>query len=452
MDRTASHPTDNLVTQRGEPVADPAQVPEPKRADPGRLMRMIEEIAEIGRGPTGITRLAFTKDEQEAHELVRSWLSDLGFRVWRDAIGNTIAELQGHDPDLPAIGIGSHLDSVPHGGRFDGIAGVVSAVEVSRLIVENEVSLHHPIRVVAFAAEEGARFGEPCIGSKAAAGWWSTRGLDRLRDSEGVTAAEAMRAVGLKPENVEECRWQPSDWVAFLELHIEQARLLETSRSRIGVVDMVSGSTRVEFSVRGQAQHSGGTPMSQRADALAAASEMVLFAEGLANDPRYRGARATVGRFDVFPNSITTIPGLVRFVLDVRDTDSPRQRRGASELVRSFQQICERRGVDLEFEVIADTSPVVLPTWLREIIMKSCEMANVPYRVMASGAGHDSQIINSVIPAGMVFVPSKGGLSHVPEEWTSATDLAAGATVLLDSIARLDDFLAGLPKDSANAP
>lgn len=190
--------------------------------------------------------------------------------------------------------------------------------------------------------------------------------------------------------------------------------------------------------------------MSLRTDALAAASEMVLLAERLANDPRYRGTRATIGRLDVFPNSITTIPGMVRFVLDVRDTDGPRQRKAASEIVRGFEQACERRGVLLDFEVIADTSPVVLPTWLREILMESSEKVGVSYRVMASGAGHDSQIINSVVPAGMVFVPSKGGLSHVPEEWTSATDLATGATVLFDSIRRLDAFLANLPKDTAN--
>jgi hydantoinase/carbamoylase family amidase len=450
MGEMASHDTDE-APRAGEPADDVDQVPsEGVGADPGRLLKMIEEVAEIGRGAAGISRLAFSKDEQSAHELVDIWLSDLGFHVRRDAIGNTIAELPGRDPSLPAIGLGSHLDSVPHGGRFDGVAGVVAAIEVARMIVHGGITLHHPLRVVAFAAEEGARFGEPCIGSKAVAGWWSTGSLDRIRDAEGVTAAEAMRSVSLRPEDVEECQWQSSDWAAFLELHIEQASVLETTRTRIGVVDTVSGSTRVAFSVHGQAQHSGGTPMSLRTDALAAASEMVLFAERLANDPHYRGTRATIGRLDVFPNSITTIPGIVRFVLDVRDTDGPRQRKAASEIVRGFQQLCERRGVELDFDVIADTSPVVLPTWLREILMESSEKASVSYRVMASGAGHDSQIINSVVPAGMVFVPSKGGLSHVPEEWTSATDLATGATVLFDSIGRLDAFLASLPKDTTN--
>jgi allantoate deiminase len=431
-----------------EPRPGEPTTPEGLQADPARLTAMIDAIAELGQDRDGgISRLAFTDAERQAHELVGSWLSDLGLHVWQDAIGNTLAELPGQDPNLPAIGTGSHLDSVPHGGRFDGIAGVVAAVETARLIVEGDLRLRHAIRVVAFAAEEGARFGEPCLGSKAVASGWSGRSLEQIRDADGVTAAEALRSVDLDPVKADTCRWESAEWAAFLELHIEQARVLEASKCRVGLVDMVSGSTRVEFSVQGHAQHSGGTPMWLRADALTAASEVVLAAERLAHDPRFRGARATVGRFDVFPNSITTIPGRVRFVLDMRDTDSDRQRRGASEIAKAVQQIAERRGVDCAFEVIADTSPTVLPVWLREITMASCEALGVPYRVMTSGAGHDSQIVNRLVPAAMLFVPSKAGLSHVPEEWTSATDLATGATVLLDSMQRLDHFLAELATD-----
>lgn len=412
-------------------------------ADPVRLAGMVERIAEIGRDSDGgISRLAFTRAERQAHKVIQSWLSDLGLHIWEDEIGNTVAELPGNGASgLGAIGSGSHLDSVPHGGRFDGIAGVVAAIEAVNLIVDNNIRLDHPVRIVAFAAEEGARFGEPCIGSKAVAGRWNAQSMERLRDADGVTAADAMRSVGLHPANVETCIWSASDWAAFFELHVEQARVLESSGRPIGLVDMVSGSTRTEFSLEGRAQHTGGTPMGLRADALTAASELVLFTERLAKEPRYRGARATVGRLDVFPNSITTIPGRVRMFVDFRDIDSDRQRQGAWEVAQAAHRICENRGVTCRYEVIADSSPAVLPVWLREITMASCEALDTPYRVMTSGASHDSQIVNQVVPATMIFVPSKAGLSHVPEEWTSATDLAVGTNILVESIRRLDKFL-----------
>lgn len=450
---------DQIVDQHEDQAIEAASAPplvegegEAPGADPARLAGMIHGIAELGHDPAGgISRLAFTRAERQAHELVASWLSDLGLEVWQDAIGNTIGELPGHEQDLGAIGTGSHLDSVPHGGRFDGVAGVVTAVEAIRLAVEDDLRFAHPMRVVAFAAEEGARFGEPCIGSKAVAGRWKPQSLERLRDTNGVTAAQAMRTMDLEPERVETCRWDAAEWAAFLELHIEQARVLASDGLQIGLVDMVSGSTRVEFTLEGRAQHSGGTAMRLREDALTAASEVVLFAEGLAHDPHYRGARATVGRLEVFPNSITTIPGRVQFVLDMRDIDSDRQRRGASEVAQAAERICERRGVDCVYEVIADSSPAVLPMWLREVTMASCEALKVPYRVMTSGASHDSQIVNSVVPAAMLFVPSKDGLSHVPDEWTSTSDLATGTTVLLDCMRRLDQFLTKLSAAPAKA-
>jgi allantoate deiminase len=415
---------------------------EPPAADPANVARMIDAIAEMGRdGRGGVSRLAFTQQERDAHELVASWLKEHGFTVRQDAIGNTYGELAGSDPSLGWIGTGSHLDSVPQGGRFDGIAGVVAAVEVARLV--REVGpLRHSLRVVAFAAEEGARFGAPCIGSKAVAGLWSADDLDRLRDVDGVTVAETMRGVGLDPAAVGDVAWDPSEWAGFVELHVEQARVLEASGLPIGIVDMVSGSTRVQICLQGRAQHTGGTPMNLRADALAAASEVVLFAERLANDPRYRGARATVGRLRVAPNSITTIPGSVELVVDFRDIDSDRQRRGAEEVVSAAQQVGQRRRVEVGARVIADSSPAVLPIWLREHITAVCEESETPYRVMTSGASHDAQFVNRVVPAGMIFVPSKGGLSHTPDEWTSATEIALGATVLLRSIQRLDEFLA----------
>lgn len=430
----------------------PASPPADAAPSAARISEMIGSLAQLGAEANGgVTRLAFTSLERQAHDLVAGWLREHGLTVRQDAVGNTIAELPGSDPDAPAIGTGSHLDSVPHGGRFDGIAGVVAAVEAARVLATRETPLHHPLRVVAFAGEEGARFGEPCIGSKAIAGRFSPRRFEQMRDADGVSAADAMRGLGLEPTAVETCRWDPADWAGFLELHIEQARVLEATETPIGIVDMVSGSTRVEFRITGQAQHTGGTPMDLRADALVGAAAVVLAAERLAHDPRYRGTRTTVGRLDVYPNSITTIPGQVTFTLDVRDIDSDRQRRAATEIAREAQLICDRKGLTCAASVIADSSPVVLPTWLREMTMATCTDLGIGYKVMASGASHDSQFINDVVPAGMVFVPSKDGLSHVPAEWSSANDIARGTQVLVSAIERLDGFLSDVAASGAQA-
>jgi len=406
-----------------------------------RISEMIAALGAIGGGPGGsVSRLGFTALEREAHALVGGWLRDIGLTVREDAVGNTIAELPGGGPR--AIGVGSHLDSVPHGGRYDGVAGVVAAVEVARALADRPERLHHSLRIVAFAAEEGARFGEACIGSKAVAGRWTPASFDRMRDVDGVTAADALRGIGKDPSAVETCSWRADEWAAFLELHIEQALVLETAGVPIGIVDMVSGSTRIEFCITGQAQHTGGTPMSLRKDALVAAAAVVMSCERLANDPRYRGTRATVGRLAVFPNSITTIPGQVTFTVDIRDIDSDRQRQAAREISRRAREVCELRHLSCTVRVIADASPAVLPVWLREVMMDACSDLGIAYRVMSSGATHDTQVVNDVVPAGMIFVPSLAGLSHVPEEWSSSTDIARGARVLVAAVERLDLFLA----------
>lgn len=439
-----SGPEESTVSPRADPAmaVDAEAVDACPRAEPGRIATMLRAIAEIGAdGEGAVSRLAFTPAERKAHDLVAGWLRDLGLAVRQDAIGNTIAERRGRRTDLPAIAVGSHLDSVPRGGRFDGIVGVVGAVELVRLLAEREAEIDHPVRVVCFAGEEGARFGEPCIGSKAVTGMLERRDLRLMHDMEGVSLAAALSGVGLDPAKVSEARWEPAEWAAFLELHVEQGRVLEAAGRHIGLVDVVSGSTRLRLTVNGRADHSGGTPMGLRADALAAAAEIILAAEALASDERHRGTRTTVGYLSVHPNSITTIPGRVTLTVDVRDIDTDRQRQAAAEVVAQARQICERRATSLEASVIADTSPAVLPIWIRGFTSAACADLGIEYLVLTSGASHDAQVVNRRVPAGMIFVPSRDGLSHVPEEWTSSADIARGVDVLTESVLRLDRFL-----------
>lgn len=409
----------------------------PARADADRIWSTVEALAALSEGGAGVTRLAYTRLERRAHELFAEWMQDAGCAVRTDPAGNTIATRPGRS-DGPAVGTGSHLDSVYGGGRFDGIAGTAAAVEVARMLYEAGAETELPLRFVAFAAEEGARFGQACCGSKLAAGLSTRAELDERRDRDGISLAEAMAVVGLDPDLAASAPWRPADWSAFVELHVEQGSVLESSGIDVGVVDLISGSTRLELVVDGRASHTGGTPMRGRADALAAAAEAVLAAERLALDARHRGARATVGRLHVEPGSITTIPGTVTFSLDVRDVDADRQRRAVAEIMGRVRAICLRRGVGLSARLLADTSAVVLPDWVRAEVTDAADEIGVRYRVLTSGASHDAQMINRVTPAGMIFVPSRAGLSHVPQEWTDPAKLAVGTTLLFTSLRRLD--------------
>ena len=415
--------------------------PQPQ-PDPARLANMLQRLSEIaGDGQAAVNRLAFTPAEREAHAIVAGWLGDAGLGVRTDAMGNTYATRPGRRNDLPPIAIGSHLDSVPQGGRFDGTVGVVAGVEVVRLLDAAGLQTDHPLRVIAFSAEEGARFGEACIGSKAVAGVLQPGDLQRLHDGQGVTLASALQALGFDPRHLPAARGGPGDLAALLERHIEQGRLLESDGKAVGLVEAVAGNTRLRLSLRGRADHSGGTPMHLRKDALAAAAEIVLGVERLANEPQRRTTVATVGRLDVAPNSITTVPAQVVFYVDVRDIDGDRQRAAAQDVLALAQQVAARRGVFVEAELVGDSSPVVLPLWLRHITRDVCERLSVPYRVLNSGAGHDAAILARVLPTAMLFVPSHEGLSHCPEEWTSISDIAVGVRVLFHAILTLDRAL-----------
>lgn len=403
------------------------------------LLKRFARLSETGHGP-GVTRLAYTPLEREAHAIFTKFMTDLGLTVWTDQAGNTIAELAGRRPG-PAIGTGSHLDSVPNAGAYDGIAGVIAAMVAAQQLAEQE-PFDHPLRFIAFAAEEGARFGQACTGSRLAAGLTESADLDHLHDAAGMSMADAFREVELDPEMAGEARWSADDWAGFVELHIEQGSVLTDAHTQIGVVDTISGSTRLHVELRGRASHTGGTPMHLRADALAAAAELITAGETLATDPRHRGTRITVGTIEVEPGSMTTIPGLCRLDVDIRDTDDRRQRETALELIARAERLAAERGVDVDVEVVADASPAILPLSIQRQLTSAAQDSGCSYRVMPSGASHDTQMISHVCPVGMLFVPSQNhGISHAPEELTHTTDIVRGIDVLVAGLRHLDSAI-----------
>ncbi|WP_110945933.1 Zn-dependent hydrolase [Streptomyces avicenniae] len=423
--------------ESGTPGAPRAAGPE-GGVDASRIAAHLATFADLTEPGPGCTRLAFSPLERRAHAVFARHMADLGLSVGTDHAGNTVAELPGTG-EPRAIGTGSHLDTVPSGGGFDGIVGVVSAMEVAEVMVRSGTPHRRPWRFVAFAAEEGARFGQACNGSRMAAGLTSSADLSGFTDRDGVTMADAMAGVGLRPDLVDRSRWRAEDWFAFVELHIEQGEVLRSRGLDVGVVDVISGSTRLRVRATGRATHSGGTPMHLRRDAMVVAAECVVLGDRIARDPARRGVRVTVGRLTVEPGSITTIPGEVEFFVDVRDVDPVRQRETARVLAQEFAAVAMARGVELVTETIADTPPVTLPDWVADHARAASDGLGLPYQVLPSGASHDIQQIGHIIPAGLLFVPSEAGLSHSPDEFTPTEQIVPGVRVLLRTLLRLDE-------------
>ena len=399
------------------PEPPPAASDEPL-PDPGRLASLLQRLSEIaGDGQAAVNRLSFTRAERDAHDALARWMAEAGLAVETDAFGNTSGTRAGRRSDLPPIAFGSHLDSVPQGGRFDGAVGVVAGVEVLRLLDAAGVQTEHPLRLIAFACEEGARFGEACLGSKAVVGLLQPGDLQRLRDAQGVTLAAAMQALDLDPRQLPSVRWEPRALAAFLELHIEQGRLLENDGKAVGLVEAVAGNTRLRIGLQGRADHSGGTPMHIRKDALAAAAEMVLGVE------------------------VNVVPEEVSFSVDLRHSDEGTKQRLLGAILARCETIARERGLTLVSKVTQESRPSQMDAALGAVLVQAAQTCGASWKAMPSGAGHDSQEMARHLPTAMLFVPSHQGLSHCPEEWTSISDVAVGVRVLYHSILALDRSL-----------
>lgn len=404
-------------------------------ASAARIGDFLTELGKIGRDPRGgWSRLVFSPEEREAHALFRQWLEGYGLEVSTDAVGNSYGELPGSE-DLPALTTGSHLDTVYQGGNFDGAVGVAAAVEIARVLAEDG-GLRHPLRVVAFAGEEGARFGAPCIGSRLITGAYGSQTLQQLVDRNGVSAYESAEKVGLKPAAAATARWNFDDVGCFVEVHIEQGRVLEARERRIGVVHSIGGSTRVELVFQGRADHSGATPMWLRRDALVAAAEFVVAVERRARS--HATTVATVGRLDVEPNSLTTVPGRVLLNLDVRDVDSERQRELAEALLDDAVRVASGRGVSVTARRLSDQSPVVLHGSVQSVLAGAASRKDIPFITMPSGASHDAAHIAKHVPTGMVFVPCRDGISHAPVEHADPERIADAVDVVVEAFRAID--------------
>ncbi len=385
----------------------------------------------------GWTRRPFTPWYDAARRWVADRMADAELAVHLDAVGNVIGRRPGRRPEAPALMVGSHVDSVDGGGRFDGMLGVLGGIEVARLLAEQGLMLDHSLEVVSFFAEEPTDFGVSAVGSRAMVGVLGEQQL-RQTDPSGRTLAAALAASGFDPARLPTARRAPGSIAAYVELHIEQGPYLEQWGKPLGVVTAITGFRRHRFTWEGRPDHAGTTAMDRRCDALVAASEAVLAIERHCRRRSRIPLVGTVGRMLVWPNAANVVPGRVEFIAEVRTPSPTLLERTCAANARAAQGVAARRGVHLAVEPITAEPPVHVPASIQRQALEACLDVGVEAARLVSMAGHDANQIARLAPVGMLFVPSQGGRSHCPEEETRLEDMALGVAALFHLVRRLD--------------
>jgi hydantoinase/carbamoylase family amidase len=384
----------------------------------------------------GYTRISFSEEDRKAREHVRRLMEqEAGLEVRVDELGNLVGRRKGKK-EKPSILIGSHIDTVRGGGRFDGVSGVIGGLEVARLFREAGFTNDHPLEVVVFLAEEPSPFGLSTIGSRAMAGKLTGEHLTSLKDRDGRDLGTAIREMGGRPEALQEAKRSSDDILAYLELHIEQGPDLFQNKIPLGIVKGIVGISRAKIEVTGMNNHAGTTPMSARKDSLAAASEVVLAVEKICRGEE--GLVGTVGKIDAFPNVLNVIPGKVVLGMDLRSLNAEGIDQAFRLLRMDLDRMSERRGVQVRMERQVVSIPVTFEAGIIERIRRVCHRLRIPFQEMISGAGHDAMHIAQIARAGMIFVPSQGGRSHCPEEWTEFEHISQATSVLASTIVEID--------------
>jgi N-carbamoyl-L-amino-acid hydrolase len=400
--------------------------------DGDRLLLHIQTLAKIGELPGGgVCRIAYSNDDLKARYQVEQWMLNAGMTVRIDAAGNLIGRYPGEMDYLPALATGSHLDTVPNGGHYDGVYGVLAGLEVVQTLREDGRRLRHPLEVIVFTDEEGSM-----IGSKALSGN-VVPNPDYYQRPDGTSIQTCLERLGGKWEHITQARRSREDMTAFVELHVEQGPVLESHRKSIGVVEGIVGQRRFLMTVEGQSSHAGTTPMSMRQDALVAAAQVVLAVQEVG---KFEGGKqvATVGKMEVFPNAANVIPNRVEMSLDIRDLSNARLDELMSLLHDQCKAIAHQTQTKIRLEPALHNNPAPMTPHIQGAIAHICKDLRLDYMRLPSRASHDAQELALVTDVGMIFVPSQGGISHDETEFTTPEDCIVGANVLLHTFLKLD--------------
>ena len=394
-----------------------------------RLVNDFEAMSKLTAPGEGINRLAFTDADWAGRQYIMDRMVDAGLTVETDGFGDVIGYKLGKNPELPVVMVGSHTDSVPNGGNYDGVVGVLSAIEAVRSMNDDGFDHDHTIAVVSFMCEESGRFGDSTLGSKAMHGELTVQDLHRLTDKQGTSLYEVLKGRNLNPDEIEQVEYK-RPVKSFTEIHIEQGKVLEHEAKPIGVVTGIAAPERFYVTIRGNADHSGATPMNLRHDALCGASKIILGIEEIAAMQEEPPVVGTVGVVEVTPGAMNVIPGAVKLGVDIRSI-SEAARNSVVTLVKEFIDVtAEKRGLSYTIEPVAQDHPVAMhPAMIREI-EEVVTSLGVEYMALPSGAGHDAMHWADDVPTGMIFIPCLNGISHNPAEFAEMDDIVTGAEVL----------------------
>ncbi|CEJ12026.1 N-carbamoyl-L-amino acid hydrolase [bacterium YEK0313] len=415
--------------------------------DRDRLWRRIEALSAITEPDRPWTRRSFTPRFLEGREWLAAEFAAAGLDVSIDAAGNLVGLLAGKDASRDPIMIGSHSDTVPSGGRFDGILGVVAALETAQDLIERGERLAHPLKVVDFLAEEPSEFGLSCIGSRAFAGKL-TPDMLALRRPDGLTLREGLVMVGGRPDEL----GAVPKTAAYVEVHIEQGRILESAGTDIGIVTDIVGIRRERITVTGRADHSGTTPMAYRRDALVGAARIIetVQAKAHALKGRNQPVVGTIGHMTVSPNAANAVPGEAVLSLEVRSADEEAVVRFGADLVEAVRERMDELGLSVSRELVSHVAPTACAGLVQQAIADASRRTGHSSQPIASGAGHDGVFVAATGPVGMIFIPCRDGRSHAPEEWAEPGQVEAGARVLAATVSLIDERLSASPPHPAS--
>lgn len=401
-----------------------------------RLKELFAEINAINDESfgDGMSRLAYTPQDKTARELFIKRCKEAGLKVRVDAIGNIFARREGSEPNLPAIAFGSHLDTVINGGEFDGILGVLGGLEIVRSLNDENIKTKHPLELIVFECEESSRFNIATLGSKVMCGKLGYEKLKDVKDFRGQEMGEIFSLFGIDIKKVDEAKNLNPNYKSFLEIHIEQGPLLDNEKIQIGVVSAIAAPHRFSVRVIGQPQHSGTTAMKYRNDALCAAAEIILAVEKIAKDNVQNSVVATTGNCTVKPGVMNVVPGETTLLIDLRGINLESRETAYEQIEAEISRIQNARAVKCEIKRLAFDTPCKLDDRLVNLIASEAKGLNLSYEIMPSGAGHDAMHMAEICPTGMVFVPSRAGISHNPLEFSSWDDIQNGLNLFKNVI------------------
>lgn len=403
-----------------------------------RLKKHIERLYQFNATPNqGCTRFSYSKEDQQARDYLIGEFKALGLKVSIDAVGNIRARLEGSDPEAPVVMSGSHIDTVLHGGKFDGVVGVVGALEAVRAIIEQQIIPNNPIEVVIFAEEEGSNFGSTLFGSKALTGKYQVENLKNIKNDAGLSSYQVIKNFGLEPDQLEKFVIKPGKVKAMIEMHVEQGAVLDSEGISIGVVEAIAGSKWYRIEFQGVPNHAGATPMHLRRDPMVAAATIIAEVKQIVKQKAFPTTVGTVGKISCQPNIPNCIPEKVTFTLDVRDVNPEGIEITVRETAKRIEKIADLQGVKYSMELMGESDVIHLSKTVVGIIEQTAREKGINYKKMNSGAVHDSSTMASITDVGMIFVPSINGRSHVPEESTNFADIKTGADLLLGVLLKL---------------